>query len=90
LEKGPYGYLAGHLLHYTGPAPEEVRCEGCKGVFYVSDLSHRRERKSIEIAAHSDNGRRRSEESTQPELQARLFPAESDHLNFDESDDIPF
>ena len=76
--------------NYTGPAPEEVHCEGCKGVFYVSDLSHRWERKSVETAAHSDNGRRRSEESSQPELQARLFPSESDLYDFDENEDIPF
>jgi hypothetical protein len=75
--------------NYTGPAPEEVCCEGCKGVFRVSDLSHRRSRSSAEMA-HSDNGRRKPKEGVPPELQARLFPSESDDHDFDESNDIPF
>ena len=28
--------------NYTGPAPDRVRCEGCKGDFEVKELHHRR------------------------------------------------
>jgi len=76
--------------NYTGPAPAEVRCESCNGVFCVSDLSHRRIRKSEATVAISDNGRSSSKGKGQSEFQARLFPPEADHLCFDESDDIPF
>ena len=80
--------------NYTGPAPEEVRCEGCKGIFFVSDLSHRRKRKSVGKMAYSDNGRGGSKESVQSEFQGRLFPSESDSesdlYDFDEKEDIPF
>lgn len=75
--------------NYTGPAPEEVRCEGCNGVFYVSDLSHRRRRRPGE-AAHSDDGRGKPKEVVPSEFQARLFPCESNRHDLDQSDDIPF
>ena len=55
--------------NYTGPAPEMVRCEGCKGEFEVKELHHRRSK--------SERDLRKEAGKTQQNLFLPLFGSSS-------------
>lgn len=40
--------------NYTGPAPDMVQCEGCKGEFDVKDLHHRRSKSECDSGKEAD------------------------------------
>ena len=65
--------------NYTGPAPDIVRCEGCKGEFEVKELHHRRSK--------SEPNSGKEVGKTQQNLIMPLFESSSPVLAEDE---IPF